>query len=333
MKLKTAYLLVATVVLMSCTASAKPITIDTVLVGDVDNANDSSTGFGEVSYNYHIGTTAVTNAQYTAFLNSVASSDPYGLWNPNMESSVHGGISRSGSDGNYTYSVRTAESGFNEGQSMGDMPVNYVTFWDAARFTNWLTTGDDTENGVYELTPDGIANNTVTRNEDEWNNGGVALTSENEWYKAAYYDPTLNDGDGGYWLYPTRSDNTPTATIPNSENANSANFDGVVDTVSPVGGYTLVSSHYGTFDQAGNVWEWNEAKMFSDTRGRRGGSFFTNSAELASSFDAFVDPDFDNNDLGFRVSSLEPIPEPSTFAFGFGFTALAFAVYRRIRTR
>lgn len=96
------------------------------------------------------------------------------LWNSNMGSNVHGGISRSGSPGSYTYSVRTADSGFNNGQSMGNMPVNFVSFWDAARFTNWLTTGD-TETRVYVLTEQGIADNTITRDATAWANGGVAI--------------------------------------------------------------------------------------------------------------------------------------------------------------
>jgi len=37
------------------------------------------------------------------------------------------------------------------------------------------------------------------------------LPSEDEWYKAAYYDPNANGGAGGYWNYATGSDSAPTA--------------------------------------------------------------------------------------------------------------------------
>ena len=42
------------------------------------------------------------------------------------------------------------------------------------------------------------------------------IPSENEYYKAAYYDPTLNGGAGGYWLYPTKSNTTPINTLPDT---------------------------------------------------------------------------------------------------------------------
>lgn len=105
-----------------------------------------------------------------------------------MNSSPLGGITRSGTSGSYSYSVKT---GF------GDKPVNFVSFWDAARFTNWLTSGN-TETGVYRLNNvTNPVNNTITRDATAWANGGVAIASENEWYKAAYYD-----GNGGYFDYP-----------------------------------------------------------------------------------------------------------------------------------
>jgi len=344
MKTSHRLLLLAASLLAAGTASAQPITIDTVFVGDAGNDPQSSAnrshgvsggdGFGAVSYGYHIGTTPVTNAQYAAFLNAVAATDPHGLWNSDMGSSVHGGITRSGDDGSYTYSVRTADSGFNDGQSMANMPVNFVSFWSAARFTNWLTSGN-TESGVYLLTTDGISNNTITRDATAWANGGVAIASENEWFKAAYYDPTLNDGDGGYWLYPTQSNSLPTPTTPNSTNANSMNFDFAVGTVTEVGSYTLADSHYGTFDQGGNVLEWSDEIVTSSTRVLRGGSFFSSvfDNQVPSSYSVNLNPTVEGSSVGFRVTSLGAIPEPSTYAFGFGVIALALAAFRRMRIR
>ncbi len=114
------------------------ITIDTVTVGNPGNVVDT-TGYGAVSYTYDIGTYEVSLLQYTAFLNAVAATDTYSLWNANMGSDNGvgtgnlniAGISRANSSGSYTYSVI----------GDGNRPVTYVSWFDAARFTNWLDNG------------------------------------------------------------------------------------------------------------------------------------------------------------------------------------------------
>src|SRR5262245_61764617 len=173
------------------TASAQ-ITIPTVPIGNPGNAADPATGglYGSVAYTYNIGQTEVTNAQYAAFLNAKAATDTYSLYNTEMAGSF-GGIARSGSPGSYTYSTISGRA---------DNPVNFVSFWDSTRFANWLHNGQgngDTEIGAYTLTPGGISANTITRNANwQW-----AVTSEDEWYKAAYHQPASAGGDvDNYWL-------------------------------------------------------------------------------------------------------------------------------------
>jgi formylglycine-generating enzyme required for sulfatase activity len=226
------------------------------------------------------------------------------------------GISRSGDSGNYSYTTTNA-----------NMPVNFVSFWDAARFTNWLTTGD-TEMGVYDLSDlDKLANNTLTRDEAAWLLGGVAVASENEWYKAAYYSgsPTGANGDG-YWLYPTQSDSITT---------DDANYGNIVEDVTEVGTYTDAFSHYGTFDQGGNVREWNDtiASNNSSNRRLRGGAFNGNENPLQSlSGSSSNNPEiFEAATLGFRVSSLQPIPEPSAYTVILGCLGLSLALIRQKR--
>src|SRR5262245_16498456 len=107
------------------------ITIETVPVGDVGNPHDPTTGnlFGGVNYAYNIGKYEVTAGQYTAFLNAVAATDPYSLYDTSQTSDVRvAGISRSGSSGSYTYSVIGSPN----------HPISYITWGDAARFANWL---------------------------------------------------------------------------------------------------------------------------------------------------------------------------------------------------
>ncbi len=102
--------------------------------------------------------------------------------------------------------------------------------------------------------------------------------------------------------------------------ANVANYDrgadwngqnGNVTTVGSAG--PLSASFYGTFDQGGNVWEWNEAVISSSFRGLRGGDWNVISNVLAASNRGNVIPSFEIIIVGFRVAS---IPEPSTGLLG-----------------
>ena len=264
---------------------------------------------GAVDYVYQIGKYEVTNAQYCEFINAVAASDPYELYNPNMSMEYWEGrgIIRNGTEGNYTYSLMSGRA---------NKPVKFVNFWDACRFANWLHNGQgngDTETGAYTLTAEGIANNTVTRNA-EWR---FAVTSEDEWYKAAYHK---NDGPtGNYWDYPTGSDIPPTAEAPPGTDMvnGSANWDyerfGSTEQETDVGAYTAKpsSSPYGTFDQGGNAWEWNETTSTEEgygTRGVRGGEASSNAGDNAPGISGLhamlhlrIRSVGEYNDIGFRV--------------------------------
>jgi formylglycine-generating enzyme required for sulfatase activity len=182
------------------------LTMDYVSVGHAGNAADS-TGYGAVAYAYQIGKYEVTNAQYGEFLNAV---DPGGanandVYSTSMGSNDRGGITyTAGAASGAKYTIRT---------NMGDKPVNFVSWYDAARFTNWLGNGQgagSTETGAYTL-----SGNTglITKNVG----ATVYLPSEDEWYKAAYYDPTAGAGGGdNYWAYATQSNTAPTVGTANA---------------------------------------------------------------------------------------------------------------------
>jgi len=288
-------------------AVAHAVIIKTVSVGNIGNAADTAPGslYGAVDYIYAIGKHEVTNTQYAAFLNAKAATDTFSLYNAQMGSHVLGGITQSGTSGSFTYAVK---SGFE------NKPVSYVTFWDATRFANWLNNGQgsaDTETGSYTLTSDGTSGNTVTRNVDaNW-----VVASENEWYKAAYYDPNKGGpGVGGYWRNATRSDtlaNNTAFSAANGANYNDGDFangglsgPGTTD----VGAYANAASFYGTFDQGGNVWEWNDGIISGIGRGLRGGSWTSTENTLRSSNRNETGAQNENSSLGFRVVSLAPIP-------------------------
>lgn len=316
------------------------VLIPTVPVGNPGNAADN-TGYGSVAQPYRIGTYEVTAGQYTAFLNAVAQTDSYGLYNSNMWNGTYPcKIQQSGSSGSYTYSV-TPE--------WANRPVNYVSFWDAARFANWLQNGqpglvtpvpqdaNSTERGTYTL--DGYTGSdgrTVTRNA-----GAIwFIPSENEWYKASYYDPNKSGG-AGYWDYPTKSDSVPTSKAPPGDSTppGSANYYGsnYVDSThyrTEVGAYTDSASPYGTFDQGGNLWEWNEAVIGTANwaRGARGGSFLDGgfSGSMAAIDRSNLIPSLEYSHMGFRVGTT---PEPGGIVMLVsGAAALLIWRWRRRRT-
>jgi MYXO-CTERM domain-containing protein len=78
-----------------------------------------------------------------------------------------------------------------------------------------------------------------------------------------------------------------------------------------VGEFQNSASPYGTFDQGGNVVEWDEA-VIGSYHGLRGGSFENNNLGLISSDrDSFYIgyPTDEFSSVGFRVSQ---VPEPAT---------------------
>lgn len=311
-------LLCSAAFLGSCSAASAAITIPTVAVGSAGNAADPMSGYGAVEYNYRVGTTEVTNAQYTAFLNAVAAADTNGLYNPDMASGP-GGIARSGQPGSYTYATTGGR---------GNNPVTFVSFWSSARFTNWLHNGQPsggqnagtTEDGAYTLTQQGIINNTVTRNAGwRW-----AITSEAEWYKAAYYQPAAQGGpQSGYWLYPTSSNDTPTVAQANYLEF----FTSTTGDARPVASYS--PNFWGAFDMGGNVWEWGETIIEDRFRGYLGGAFDYYDYYLRAGNNRYIynTPSGGFGNLGFRVSQ---IPGPSALAL---LAVGAAATLRRRRAR
>ena len=291
--------------------------MEMVPVGNPGNAPDT-TGYGAVDYEYSIGKYEVTNAQYAEFLNAVAVTDPNGLYNTDMGRFARGGITRSGAAGSYTYALKA---------NMGDKPVGSVGWYDGARFCNWLHNGQPsgaqgrltTEDGAYTLS--GITS--IRRGTDPLHgangrNIGARfwLPSENEWYKAAYHQPAADGGDADdYWLYPTRSNATPTIATAdefgniNNDTPNIANYARGADWNGQDGASTTVgsggrgsASYYDAYDMGGNAWEWNE-QILLDRRGLRGGNAARNHFNMQSGFrnDGTL-PTIENVVLGFRVA-------------------------------
>jgi formylglycine-generating enzyme required for sulfatase activity len=308
-----------------------------VTVGDPGNApdttveSDGTTGYGSVGYVYQMGEYDVTVGQYVQFLNAVAKTDNYGLYNVNMGpddyySAV--GISRSGNSGSYNYSV----TGSNP--QAANFPVFDVTWGDAARFCNWLqnaqpsyaagTPGEvagSTETGAYTLSGD-------TSSYLETRNAGAryVIPSENEWYKAAYFNPSSSS----YAVYPTQNNTAPGNTLPDTgNNANivvNGNYADPTNYLTPVGDFSASPGPFGTFDMGGDLFQWNEAIIDGEYRGLRGGDWINNSNYLASSYRGYNYQAGEIASVGFRVAS---VPEPGSLLMLLAFTGMALRYWRR----
>lgn len=282
------------------------VSIDWVTVGSPGNTCEhwGRPCVGGVADEYRISKFEISNAEYAEFLNAVAAADVNALYNTKMGSaSSHGGITRSGSPGSYRYDTIAGRE---------NMPVNWVSFWDAVRFANWLHNGQPagaqnsttTEDGAYTLTPAVIEARSVERNAK----ATVFVPSWSEWYKAAYYR------DGGaatefyvpspwFWDYPAGSDTQTECAMP-GPTANQANCASAVGDLTDRGSYTGSPSPSGTFDQGGNVQEWIEADRPGPHGSYRGGSFRLGVVGLGKPFRIGGGKTAEDSDLGIRVASL-----------------------------
>ena len=266
------------------------INIDFVNIGNAGNPGDTRTddpdsaypyGCGAVDHNYRIGKYEITATQWQ-IINTAAEIGDTGTWS-------------------------------------GSQPVARISWYEAAQFCNYLTSGDKSL-GAYQLGTGGSI--TVDRASAISAYGVIyVLPTEDEWYKAAYYKP---DGSG-YSTYANGEDSIPAAD-------NGWNYYGGAYS-SPWNVGTGTMEQNGTFDIMGNVWEWNETLIETASRGFRGGSYaiqyyytnrpgFPETVSLSSAdIAAGLLPDRENSYLGFRIAE---VPEPATiliFFFG-GFTLI-----------
>jgi len=306
-------------------ATEAPVVVDLMTVGDAGNPADTATGFGSVAYAYSIARTGVTVGQYTAFLNAVGRKDPNGLYDKRMATDqAVAGISRAGTSGRYSYSV------INNDGSTANRPITYVSWFDAARFANWISNGQPrggqnartTENGAYDLRASNggkaVPRNSV--NPNTRTTPAYFIPTENEWYKAAYFSPTKGGG-AGYYVYATQQDeapaNNPTATgVPIANYlvqakysvTQSAVFSTTQNYLTDAGQFAATESHYGTLDQNGNVYQWNDLTGTKGLlRGLRGGFWAGGAVTLQKWTFTQATATRQANDSGFRLVSLATI--------------------------
>ena len=349
--------LAALACLLTAPAGAAPITYQMVTVADPGNAGDTRVGqntfgFGAVAYNYQIGKYDVTIGQYTAFLNAVAATDTYSLYNSRMGTELNiKGISQTGGSGSYTYSVLGS----------ANCPITYVSWFDSARFSNWMANGQPTglqdstttENGAYNVNG-ATSGNAVAKNATNPNTSAAPtfyVPTENEWYKAAYYSPTLGGvGVPGYSAYATQSNADPGNAV--GSLANQANYyngvfsvtqssdeDSNQNYLTDVGAFSGSGSFYHTFDQSGNVKQWNDlgGTPASLYRGLRGGFWFGPADLMSSSERGEYDVLIEGANIGFRlasplnISSAVPEIDPNGLSAALGLIVAGLGLLERRR--
>lgn len=253
-----------------------------VTVGIAGNAADTS-GYGAVGYNYRIGLYEVTAGQWSTVAAAAGISEN-GVWN-------------------------------------GNQPVASVSWYDAAQFCNWLTSGNKYL-GAYQFSGSGTLTN-VNRSLSVSAYGTIyVLPTEDEWYKAAYYTGT------GYSLYANGTGTAPEAGTDSRYNGYS----------SPWSVGSGAAEQNGTYDMMGNVWELNESALdgvlnsMSETRLARGGSFGSTGDRLLPDERWETGPSGETDYIGFRVVSIPnpaAVPEPATAMLVFFSAAVGFWIRRR----
>jgi formylglycine-generating enzyme required for sulfatase activity len=261
-------------------------TLDFVNVGNTANTN-SSLGYGAVPYEYRIGKYEISQHQVTK-------------------------------------ATQLGLTGVSTTASSTNRPAASATWYEAAAFVNFLNTNSG-KTAAYNLSLSGSTwSMTLQAANQAWTLGGTNLyrnkdafyflPSENEWFKAAYYNPTNTT----YYTYPLGSNSAPSqlgnlgGTNPGTAVYLANIFQPGPAEIERAGGL----SPYGAMGLAGNAWDWVESSFdgantnASADRTFRGAAAGRPAGNMISSYRQSVAPTIGNDDMGFRVAS---VPEPSTY--------------------
>lgn len=254
-----------------CTASAQAQWV--TIPGPPRNPDDK-TSYGSVYYTYEILDHEVTIAEFRkAYTND-------------------------NNIGNDDYDrVLNSRDGLND-----KAPATKVSWYEAAKYANYLTSGN-ASNGVYrfENAPlsgdnDESASFSGVDREGALRKYGVyyAVPTEDEWYKAAYY----NLAEQKYYEYAHGSNTQPPQATAGEKPATGWNYDNPTKD----GAWLTTSGtkeQNGTYNMMGNV-----AEPCRDMFGNivlRGGNFKQDAERFRSDYRSIVDPAKEHTLFGFRI--------------------------------
>lgn len=271
--------------------------VEFVTIGDPGNRDslpeesnpifaDNHIPIGAVAYEYRMARTEVTLGQYVEFVEAY-----YPLY-LKRGGSVLGFPDFTGTD------IMVGPGGVRIDPGVSSDRAAEMSWEYAARYVNWLHNGKVKEawafdSGVYDTA-------TFTQNSDGTYNHQLShapdsrfwIPTSNEWIKAAHWDPTKNDGAGGYWLYPNSSDieSFPGLLPENGGERNAGDHrDGFpLDVMS----FPEVQSPWGLFDLAGGESEWTESMSSREQIHRR----LTRGTHWGE--DTYMDPFFPHDIIG-----------------------------------
>ena len=271
-------------------SGSNSLEISFVQISQTNNATDPASGskYGAVPYEYRASIYEISQAAITKATASGLANVTAGAWSSNQ-------------------------------------PAATISWYEAAAFVNFLNTNSG-KTAAYNLAWSGSAwSMTLQAASNAWTLGGTNLyrnkdayyflPSEDEWYKAAYY----NAAGTNYFVYPTASSSVPTS-VASGTNAGTAVF------YASGPGYTAPAvvttagglSPYGTMGQGGNVRDLIETAADgvndspTEIRSMLGGFWGNEAAVLSSTGNREVAAvTLENPNIGFRVAS---VPEPSTYA-------------------
>lgn len=261
---------------------------------------------GHVDYEFRLSRTEITVGQYLEFVRAYA---PYWAGHPDAGALVGSWIFYQG-NGTYVAYPGTENLAAN------------MSWYNAARFCNWLHNGKSSEpwafeDGAYDTStfqpgPGGVEQ--ATRHPDArfW------IPSLDEWTKGMHYDPDrYGPGEEGYWTYPNSGNTVSVGGYPSQGGQTSAGipFTGNPAGWVPVGSYPDVRSPWGLLDGSGGESEWTELQGFSNTRSSRGSEAFNEFYQPWDEID-FLGGSFANFPVsGIRLATV--VPEPGVMMVAF----------------